>query len=141
MDFEIGSNHYRNAANRIVIDNVGQFMFEHNRRYNEMVLQGLIFDQNGTLAAKISESSLALNIRGEFEMRTEPGTIKLLRRENEELLLEVKVPDKDRVQIYKAKLFTGKGRPLEITQEFWKLGEQSHSKENLDCGGNPVELG
>ena len=53
MDFDIGSNQYRNADNGIEIDGMAQFSFEHNRRYNEMMLRGLIFDQQGALVAKI----------------------------------------------------------------------------------------
>jgi hypothetical protein len=140
MDFDIGSNQYRNAMNSIEIDGLGQFSFEFTRRHNEMMLRGTLFDSKGELAAKIAESSLLLNIRGEFEVLTEPSVVKVIRRGNEEVVLEVKFLDKDHVQINKAKLFTSKGRPFEVTPTFWKLGESSHSGEFRDCTGGPVQL-
>src|SRR6266571_7780707 len=109
MDFDIGSNHYRNASNSIEIEGVPHLSFEHNRRYNEMTLRGFVYDQRGNLVGKIAESSLAINIQGEFEMRPEPSIVKLLRRETEEVLLEVKFQDRDHVQIHKAKLYSVKG--------------------------------
>lgn len=140
MDFDIGSNQYRNAAGGIEIDGMAQFSFEHNRRYNEMMLRGLIFDQRGALVAKISENSLALNLQGEFEMRSEPQVVKLLHRETEEVLLEVKFLDSTRVQIHKARLYSGKGKPFEVTPTLWRLKDQMHSGESVDCEGKPVSL-
>ena len=141
MDFAIGSNHYRNASNSIEIDGLGQFSFEHNRRYNEMTLRGFVYDKKGNLVGKIAESSLAINIQGEFEVRPEPSIVKLLRRETEEVLLEVKFQDRDHVQIHKAKLYSIKGRPFEVTPKHWKLGDDApHSGEDVDCGGNAASL-
>ena len=141
MDFDIGSNHYRNASNSIEIDGLGQLTFEHNRRYNEMTLRGFVYDQRGNLVGKIAESSLVTNIQGEFETRTEPSVVKLLRRETEEVLLAVKFLDKDHVQIHKAKLYSIKGRPFEVTPKHWKLGDDApRSGEDTDCGGNAVSL-
>ena len=141
MDFDIGSNHYRNASNSIEIDGFGQFAIEYNRRYNEQMLRGLIFDPKGVLVAKISENSLVYNIQGEFDMRSEPAVVKLLRRETEEVLLEVRFLDKNRVQIHKAKLYTGKGRLFEVMPKHWKIGDDApHSGEDVDCGGNAAPL-
>jgi hypothetical protein len=140
MDFDIGSNQYRNAADGIEIDGMAQLSFERNRRYNEMMLRGLIFDPQGSLVAKIAENSLAINLQGEFEMRSEHPVVKLLRRETEEVLLEVKFLDGNRVQIHKAKLYTGKGKPFEVTPTLWKLKDETHSGETVDCDGKPVSL-
>jgi hypothetical protein len=140
VDFDIGSNQYRNAANGIEIDGMATLSFEHNRRYNEMMLRGLIFDQQGALVAKISENSLAVNLQGEFAMRSEPRVVKLLRRETEDVLLEVKFLDGNRVQIHKAKLYSGKGKPFVVTPALWKLKDDTHSGENIDCDGKPVSL-
>jgi hypothetical protein len=140
MDFDIGSNQYRNAADGIEIDGMVQLSFEYNRRYNEMMLRGLIFDQRGSLVAKIAENSLAVNLQGEFEMRSEPQVVKLLRRETEDVLLEVKFLDGNRIQIHKAKLYTGKGKPFEVTPALWKLKDETHSGETVDCDGKPVSL-
>ena len=140
MDFDIGSNQYRNATNGMEIDGMAQLSFEHNRRYNEMMLRGLIFDQRGSLVAQIAENSLVTNLQGEFEMQSEYPVVKLLRRETEDVLLEVKFLDGNRVQIHKARLYTGKGKPFEITPTLWKLKDETHSGENVDCDGKPVSL-
>jgi hypothetical protein len=140
MDFDIGSNQFKNASSNIEIDGMGQISFEFNRRYNEIMVRGLIFDRNGGLVAKIVENGLDLNIRGEFEVVTEPAVVKLIRRNTREVLLEVKFTDKDRIQIHTAKLVSSKGHPLEITPTFWKIGDNSHSGEYKDCAGGPVQL-
>jgi len=141
MDFDIGSNHYRNAAPSIEIEGMPHLSFEHNRRYNEMTLRGFLYDTKGNLVGKIVESSLAFNIQGEFEMRSEPSVVKLLRRETEEVILEAKFLDKNRVQIHKAKLYSIKGRPFEVTPKHWKLGDDApRSGEDVDCEGKPVSL-
>ena len=141
MDFDIGSNHYRNAAPSIEIEGMPHLSFEHNRRYNEMTLRGFLYDTKGNLVGKIVESSLAANIQGEFEMRTEPSVVKVLRRETEQVLLEVKFLGKDHVQIHKAKLYSIKGRPFEVTPKHWKLGDDApHSGEDMDCNGNAASL-
>ena len=140
MDFDIGSNSYRNAQSSVDVDGIWQFSFEHNRRYNEMMLKGLIFDQNGTMAAKISENSLSLNIRGEYEIVSDPTVVKVLNRQNQNVILEVRFHNKDRVQIHHARLHTGKGHVLEITPTFWKINGKSHSGESMDCEGQPVKL-
>jgi hypothetical protein len=140
MDFDIGSNQYRNAAGTIEIDGMAQFSFEHNRRYNEMMLRGLVFDNRGALVAKIAENSLVVNVQGEFEMRSEHPVVKLLHRETEKVLLEVKFLGADRIQIHQARIFSGKGRPFMVTPTEWKLADQTHSGENVDCDGKPVSL-
>ena len=141
MDFDIGSNRYRNASNSIEIDGMAHLMFEFNRRYNEMALRGFLYDKKGNMAGKIAESSLAMNIQGEFEMRSEPSVVKVLRRETEDMLLEVKFLGKDHVQIHKARLYSIKGRPFEVTPKHWKLGDDPpHSGEDVDCEGKPVSL-
>ena len=141
MDFDIGSNHYRNAAPSIEIEGMPHLSFEHNRRYNEMTLRGFLYDTKGNLVGKIVESSLAINVQGEFEMRSEPSVVKLLRRETEEVILEAKFLDKNRVQIHKAKLYSIKGRPFEVTPKHWKLGDDApRSGEDIDCEGKPVSL-
>jgi len=141
MDFDIGSNHYRNASNSIEIEGVPHLSFEHNRRYNEMTLRGFLYDTKGNLVGKIVESSLALNIQGEFEMRSEPPVVKVVRRGTDEVLLEVKFLSKDHVQIHKAKLYSIKGRPFEVTPKHWKLGDDApHSGEDADCAGNAASL-
>ncbi len=140
MDFDIGSNLYRNARGSIEIDGLTQLTLEHNKRYNELMLKGMVFDQNGTLAGRISENSFSLNIRGEYEIVTDGPVIKLLHREKQEVLLEVKFLDKDRVQIHKAKLFTGRGRPFEVTPTTWRIADKIHSNESIDCQGEAVKL-
>jgi hypothetical protein len=140
MEFDIGSNMYRNAEGRLEIDGLSQLVFEHNKRYNEIMLKGMVFDQSGTLAARISENSLAMNIRGAFELVCEGSVIKLMHRETQESLLEVKFLDKERVQIHKAKLYTGRGRPFEVTPTQWRFADKTHSGESVDCGGEPVKL-
>jgi len=137
MDFDIGSNHYRNASNSIEIEGMPHLSFEHNRRYNEMTLRGFLYDTKGNIV----ESSLAFNIQGEFEMRSEQPVVKVVRRGTDEVLLEVKFLDKTRVQIHKAKLYSIKGRPFEVTPKHWKIGDEApHSGEDVDCNGNAVSL-
>ena len=141
MDFDIGSNHYRNASNSIEIEGMPHLSFEHNRRYNEMTLRGFLYDTKGNLVGKIVESSLAMNVQGEFEMRSEPSVVKVLRRETEEVILEVKFLDKNRAQIHKAKLYSIKARPFEVTPKHWKLGDDApRGGEDMDCGGNAASL-
>src|SRR2546428_9553234 len=115
---------------------MAHLMFEFNRRYNEMALRGFLYDKKGNMAGKIAESSLAMNIQGEFEMRSEPSVVKVLRRETEAVLLEVKFLGKDHVQIHKARLYSIKGRPFEVTPKHWKIGDVApRSGEDIDCGG------
>jgi len=140
MDFDIGSNSYQNAENSIEIDGMRQLSFDYNRRYNEIMVKGMVFDHHGTLAARFSENTLSLNIRGEYEMVSDASVVKLLHKIKQEVLLEVKFLDKERVQIQKARLFTGKGRPFEVTAAMWRIGDESHSGETRDCGGEPVKL-
>ena len=140
MDFDIGGNLYHNAKGSLEIDGMQQFSFDYNRRYNETMLKGMVFDQHGTLAARISENTLSLNIRGEYEMVCEASVVKLVHREKQETILEVKFLDKDRVQIQKARLFTGRGRPFEVTPAMWRIADKSHSAESVDCAGEPVKL-
>jgi hypothetical protein len=140
MDFDIGSNHYRNAGPNIEIDGMSQFSFEHNRRYNEVMLHGLLFDLKGLQVGKISENALGTNIQGAFDIQADASIVKLIHRNSEEVLLEVKFLDKNRIQIHKAKLYSGKGRPFEITPTLWRLGDDKHSGENIDCEGKPVLL-
>ena len=140
MDFDIGSNLFRNADRRIEVDGLSQLVFDYNKRYNEIMLKGMVFDSSGTLLARISENSLAMNIRGAFELVSEGPLLKLLHRETQEVLLEVKFLEKDRVQIHKAKLYTGRGRPFEVTPTMWRLGDKTHTGESLDCGGESVKL-
>jgi hypothetical protein len=104
------------------------------------MLKGMVFDQHGTLAARISENTLSLNLRGEYEMVSDAEVVKLLHKEKQEVLLEVRFLDKERVQIHKARLFTGRGRPFEVTPSLWRLADKSHSGETLDCAGDPVKL-
>jgi hypothetical protein len=119
---------------------MSQFSFEYNRRYNEVMLKGMIFDHHGTLAAKISENTLALNIRGEYDMVVEGSLVKVLHRERQEVLLEVKFLDQERAQIHKARLYSGKGHLLEVTPTTWKMGDKTHTGESVDCGGEAVKL-
>src|SRR5438132_14055355 len=99
MDFDIGSNRYRNSSNSIEIDGMSHLLFEFNRRYSEMTLRGFVYDQKGNMVGKISESSLAMNIQGELEMRSVPSVVKVLCRGTEEDILEVSIKGNDQEQI------------------------------------------
>src|SRR2546426_10455695 len=137
MDFDIGSNHYRNASNSIEIEGVPHLSFEHNRRYNEMTLRGFLYDTKGNLVGKIAESSMAVNIQGEFEMRSEPSEAKLLHRESEQVLLEVKFLGKDHDQIHKTKMYSIKDLPFEETPKHRKLEDDTpHNGKGVDRNGN-----
>jgi len=140
VNFEIGSNHYRNADAGIEIDGMSQFTFEHNRRFNELMLRGLLFDQNGGLIGKIADSSLIINLQGEFEIQSDASSVKVMRRETEDVLLEVKFLDKDHIQVHKARLYSGRGRQFEVTLAFWRLADDKHSGETVDCDGKLVSL-
>jgi hypothetical protein len=140
MDFEIGSNFYRNAEPSIEIDGMTQFSFDNNRRYNETMLKGMVFDQHGTLVARISENTLSFNLRGEYEIASDASFVKVLHRQKQEVLLEVKLLEKERVQIVKARLFTGRGKPFEVTPAMWRMADNTHTGETVDCAGGPVKL-
>ena len=55
-------------------------------------------------------------------------------------MIELKFLDKDHIQVHKARLYSGRGRQFEVTPTFWRLADDKHSGENLDCEGQPASL-
>lgn len=137
MELNIGSNIIRNTSGVLNVQGKEQISLEIGERDNQLLLTMDIYDSAGDHIAKLRRNAWVFNKRDQFEVNTSLVSLKLIDKETGEIVVEANVVDKDKIQVLQGRFYTHTGHLLEITPEFWRIGDSIKMSGNIidSCGG------
>ena len=140
MELIIGSNIIRNTSGVLNVAGKEQIFLEIGTD-GQLLLTMDIYDDRSHHIAKLRRNAWAFNENNRFSINTDPSSLKLIDNKTGEVVVEVNVIDKDRIQISKGYFYTHKGDLLEITPEFWRIHGVTMSGNVIDSCGGAVAIG
>lgn len=141
MDIEVGSNLYRNSDGTIEIEGVPQISVALRKPGGPLLLNFVLFDENGRMIAKVLESSLSFNEARVFELSRTPTGLVLRHTDGGKVALQVDLKAGDRVVFSKGDFLTIKGHRLVIAPTEWRIDPQRASGQDNDVQGKAVSIG
>ncbi|MFO0773599.1 MAG: hypothetical protein U0172_02905 [Nitrospiraceae bacterium] len=141
MNIEIGSNVYRNTNGVVEMEGVQQFNVSVKPTTGAILLNFVLFDQNGRMTAKVIDSNLAFNERRACEIVKTPTSVELKDVEAGHVVIRVAKPAEDRIVIDQGKFWTIKGHLCTISESACKIDKHTLSKQSTDAKGGNVSIG
>lgn len=141
MDVVIGSNLYRNTDGTIEVEGVPQIQIARKEPGGQVLINFALFDENGKVIAKVTDSTLMFNERRAYEVARTPARVTLAHTDSKQVVLQVDAAGPDRVAIDKAKFHSIKGHLVEVSPKEWKIDRQQQSGKTHDAQGGAVKIG
>ena len=141
MNVEIGSNVYRNSDGTIEVEGVPQIQIAWKEPTKQLLINFALFDENGKVIAKLTDSTLMFNERRAYELARTPARVTLTHAESKQIVLQIDAAAPDRVVIGKANFHSIKGHLVEVSHKEWKVERQQLSGTTHDAQGGPVKIG
>src|SRR5262245_46256446 len=141
MDIEIGSNVYRNTDGTIEVEGVPQIQIAWKEPSKQVLVNFALFDENGKMIAKLTDSTLMFNERRAYDLARTPNRVTLTHNESKQIILQLDAPRPDRVVIAKGHFHSIKGHLVEISHKEWKVERQQSSGAAHDVQGGSVKIG
>ncbi|HEU4685975.1 MAG TPA: hypothetical protein VFS39_15825 [Nitrospira sp.] len=141
MDIEIGSNLYRNTDGTIEVEGVPQIQIALKQPTRQLLINFALFDENGKVIAKLSDSTLMFNERRAYELTKTPGQLLLRHADSKQVVLQVEAPANGRIVVGPANFHSIKGHLVEVTAKEWKVDRQKASGTTQDMNGGAVKIG
>ncbi len=141
MDVEIGSNLFRNSDGVVEVEGLPQIEFVLRNSGGPLMVNFVVFDENGKLLAKVVNSTMAFNESSIHALERTPTSIKLTRESSGKVVLQAYLKESDRVVVPQAEFVTIRGHLLEVSSVEWRIGEKRASQGDEDVKGGPVVIG
>jgi hypothetical protein len=141
MDMEIGSNLYRNTDGTIEVEGVPQIQIALKRPSGLILVNFALFDGNGKVIAKLTDSTLMFNERRVYELAKTPSQVTLRHADSKEIVLQVDALASGRVGVGQANFHSIKGHLVEVSPKEWKIERQQVSGTAQDMNGGAVKIG
>lgn len=141
MDFEVGSNLYRNSDGTIEIEGVPQIQVSQHPKSGALLVNFALFDDNGRMLAKVVDSTLMFNERRAYALAKTPKNVEIKESASGKVLLQMDLKEPNTVAFTKGEFHTVKGHLLQVSAKEWKIDKQQKSGLNQDMNGGAVKLG
>ncbi len=142
MDILIGGEQYRNTDGTIEVEGVPQIEFVLKGPNGPLLVNFVVFDENGKLIAKLVNSSMAFNEMRAHALAQTATSVMLTEEKSGKVVLHAELKEPDRVVVRKAQFVTPRGRLLEVSAVDWRIGTNSKSSEaDRDLNGGSVAIG
>ena len=141
MELNIGSNIIRNTTGVLNVQGKDQISLEVSDSDQQVLLTLDIYDSKRNHIAKLRRNAWVFNNKDRFQITTAPSSLKLLDRESGDVIVEINMLNKDRLQILNGKFFTHAGNLLEITPQYWRIMGITMSGNVIDSCGTAVRIG
>ncbi len=141
MDVEIGSNLFRNSDGVVEVEGLPQIEFVLRNSDGPLMVNFVVFDENGKLLAKVVNSSMAFNESNMHALERTPTSIKMTKESSGKVVLQAYLREPDRVVVPQAEFVTIRGHLLEVSSVEWRIGEKRASQGDEDVNGGPVVIG
>lgn len=141
MDVEIGSNLFRNSDGVVEVEGLPQIEFVLRNSGGPLMVNFVVFDENGKLLAKVVNSTMAFNESSIHALERTPTSIKLTKESSGKVVLQAYLREPDRVVVPQAEFVTIRGHLLEVSSVEWRIGEKRASQGDEDVKGGPVVIG
>lgn len=140
MELNIGSNIINNTSGVLTVQGKEQVFLEIGED-GKLLLTMDVYDSNRNHVAKLRRNAWAFNNKERFEVTTSPKSLQLRDKESGAVVVEVKVLDKDSIEIPRGEFYTHLGNLLEITPHYWRIGGLTMSDNLFDSCGGAVAIG
>lgn len=140
MEVVIGSNTIRNTSGVLNVRGKKQIFLEIGRD-GQLLLNMDLYDSARNHVAKLRRNAWAFNKEDKFEVTTSSASLKLIDKKTRDVVVEVNVEGKDKVEVLRGKFYTYTGELLEITPQFWSIGRTKLSGNTFDGCGGAVAIG
>ncbi len=141
MDVEIGSNLFRNTNGVVEMEGVQQFNLGLKPSTGAILLNFVLFDQNGRMIAKVVDSTLAFNERRACEITKTPHSVEMKDTESGTVVIRLTRQAPDRIVIDQGRFWTIKGHLCTITPTECKIDKHTLSKQDTDAKGGNTSIG
>ena len=141
MDVEVGSNLYRNTDGMIEIEGVPQIQVTLKPATGALLVSFALFDVEGKVTAKLSDSTLMINEKRAYEVTKTPKSLLLTHLASGTVILQMEVKAPDVVAFTKGEFHTIKGHVIRISPTEWNIDKLRASGTTQDAKGGPVALG
>lgn len=141
MDVIIGSNLFRNTDGTVEVEGVPQIEVKLQSPSGPLLVNFVVFDENGRLTAKIVDSSMSFNEAGVYALARTATSVKMTHAESGKVVLQVELKEPDRVAIPCAEFLTAKAHLLEVTSLDWRIGQTRSKEGESDAKGGAVAIG
>ena len=140
MDVKVGPHWYRNSNGTIEIEGLPQIELSFRKDGGPLLLTFPIFDRVGELHAKVESSSLTINHQRTYELIKKEGGLLLQQTETKKPVLDLKVSERDKVEISRGEFYTLKGHLITITPLEWSVEKTKEREGETDVQGGAVCL-
>ena len=141
MDVEVGSNLYRNTDGMIEIEGVPQIQVALKPVTGALLVNFALFDAEGKLTAKLSDSTLMINEKRAYDVAKTPKSLLLTHPASGTVILEMSVKAPDVVSCTKGEFHTIKGHVIKISPTEWNIDKLRASGTTQDLKGKSVIIG
>ena len=121
MQILIGSNLFKDIPSILNVDGKNQIYLEIGERDQQLLLTIDIYNSNGDHVAKLRRNAWVFRKEDIYEITTNPKSLKLIDRENNETILEIKVTNRNSIEITKGRFYTPNGSLIEIARDYLKI--------------------
>ena len=141
MELNIGSNIFINNNGILNIDNEEQCILEIGENDGKILLSMNIYDKSKVLVGKLRRNSWVYNDKNQFEINTNPQSLKLINKLTAETIIEINVETSEKINILSGKLYSKNGRLLLIKPDSLTIGGLSFSGNVIEnCGGSAIKI-
>ncbi len=134
MNLVIGSNKITDTNGVLKVSGKDQIWLEIDEETTQVLITMDIYNPKGKKVAKIRRNAWAFNENKLYDITTSPSSLKLINKKTGKPVVEVKVIDKDNIEIQQGEFYTQKGNLLKITPEYWKIDNGLQMKGNIISG-------
>ena len=106
MEVNIGSNSIIDTPNILVVNGKPQMIIEEGVNDLQALLTMNFYDETGKHIAKLRRNSWVYNDKNNYEITTNPTSLKLVNKVTGELLIEINVEGTSKIRISNAKIYT-----------------------------------
>lgn len=136
MEIDIGSNKFLNTNSILEICGKKQISLEIGENDFQVLLTMEMYDSNGKHIAKLRRNSWVFCNNDNYEITTNPKSLKLIDKTTNETIVEINVVSSTKIQILNGRFYAYKGQPVIITPKEMVISGSYFSGCVFDsCGG------
>ncbi len=139
----IGSNLVSNTTGIIRVEGVIEPLIhvERGSADLQLLLTMNVYDKSANHLARLRRNAWAFNQAGNYEITTDPRSLRLTSKSTGDTLVEVRVIDRDRIEIPNGTFYSPTGIQICITPTELRIGGVRMSGNTIDACGNAIVLG
>jgi len=138
----IGSNLIHNTTGIIPVEGISEPQIHVERGSDlQLLLTMNVYDASAKHVARLRRNAWVFNGAGEYEVTTDPQSLRLDNERTGETVVEVRVVDRDSVEIPYGMFYSPSGAPIRIAPDSLEVGGVRMVGDIIDACGDAIFLG